>query len=66
MHGKLVSIDVATGAPVTKGQRLAVLEAMKMQHEILAQVDGTVAEVLAQAEAQVAAEDLILRIEPAA
>ncbi|MAV46644.1 MAG: ATP-grasp domain-containing protein [Alphaproteobacteria bacterium TMED89] len=66
MHGKLVSIDVATGALVTKGQRLAVLEAMKMQHEILAQVDGTVAEVLAQAEAQVAAEDLILRIEPTA
>jgi geranyl-CoA carboxylase alpha subunit len=36
---------------------------MKMQHEILAEVDGTVAEVPASAGVQVAADALLIRIE---
>jgi len=63
MHGKLLSVDVAPDAIVRKGDRLAVLEAMKMQHEILAEIDGTVVAVVAQADAQLAADDLIIEIE---
>ncbi len=63
MHGLLLSIDVAVGDEVAKGQRLGVLEAMKMQHEIAAAVDGVVSEVLATPGNQIAAGDLILSIE---
>jgi geranyl-CoA carboxylase alpha subunit len=45
---------------------LAVLEAMKMQHEITAAVDGVVREVCKQAGDQVAADEVILEIEVAA
>src|SRR5215510_6097784 len=34
MHGKLLVVLVATGDAVTKGQRLAVIEAMKMEHSL--------------------------------
>ncbi len=64
MHGRLISIDVDQGDAVAKGQRLAVLEAMKMQHEIVAQIDGQIVSVTATAGSQVAADDLILEIEP--
>jgi geranyl-CoA carboxylase alpha subunit len=63
MHGALLEVLVAVGDRVTRGTRLAVLEAMKMQHEILAEVDGTVAEVPASAGVQVAADALLIRIE---
>ena len=64
MHGQLVSVDVAVGDSVKVDARLAVLEAMKMQHEICASVAGTIIEVLVEEGAQVGAEDVILRIEP--
>ena len=64
MHGNLLDILVAAGDQVAKGDTLAVLEAMKMQHEILAEVDGVVASVPASAGMQVAADDLILEITP--
>ncbi|MEM7190479.1 MAG: biotin carboxylase N-terminal domain-containing protein [Pseudomonadota bacterium] len=62
MHGKLLAVYVAVGDAVKKGDRLAVLEAMKMQHEILAEVDGEVTSVVASADTQIAADDLILEI----
>jgi acetyl/propionyl-CoA carboxylase alpha subunit len=40
MHGKVLAIDVATGDVVAKGQRLAVIEAMKMEHALHAHGDG--------------------------
>ena len=46
MPGKVVSFAVKAGDTVTKGQPLAVLEAMKMEHTIAAPRDGTVAELL--------------------
>lgn len=63
MHGQLVAVDVAVGDKVEQGQRVAVLEAMKMQHECLAAVAGEVLSVAAQAGQQVAAGDLILIID---
>jgi geranyl-CoA carboxylase alpha subunit len=65
MHGLLLSVDVAAGDTVEAGQRLAVLEAMKMQHEITASVNGSVVELVATAGQQLAAGDLILTIEEA-
>ncbi len=63
MHGVLLEVDVEVGRVVAKGDRLAVLEAMKMQHEILAEVDGVVREVAAAVGQQIAADELILEIE---
>jgi 3-methylcrotonyl-CoA carboxylase alpha subunit len=64
MHGKLLAVSVAKGDAVHKGQRLAVLEAMKMEHALLAPFDGTVADVLATAGKQVAERAPILVIKP--
>jgi geranyl-CoA carboxylase alpha subunit len=63
MHGQLLSIDVETGASVCKGQRIAVLEAMKMQHELTAPGDGTVVDIAAVAGKQIGAGDLIMVLE---
>jgi geranyl-CoA carboxylase alpha subunit len=63
MHGQLLSIDVAAGDAVTKGQRIAVLEAMKMQHELIAPGDGAVVDVMAMAGKQIGAGDLIMMLE---
>jgi len=46
MPGKLLSFTVKAGDKVTRGQPLAVMEAMKMEHTIAAPADGTVAELL--------------------
>ncbi|MBE7366465.1 acetyl/propionyl/methylcrotonyl-CoA carboxylase subunit alpha [Ramlibacter pallidus] len=46
MPGKVVSFAVKAGDKVSKGQALAVMEAMKMEHTIVAPGDGTVAELL--------------------
>ncbi len=64
MHGRLLEICVAEGARVARGDRLAVLEAMKMQHQISAEVDGVVSAIFGKAGGQIAAEDLILEITP--
>ena len=62
MHGLLLEVMVSPGDKVVKGQTLAVLEAMKMHYEILAEVDGTVEEVSAVAGSQVAVDDLLIEI----
>jgi len=46
MPGKVVSFAVKAGDIVTKGQPLAVMDAMKMEHTIAAPMDGVVAELL--------------------
>jgi len=46
LPGVIISVDVKEGQSVKKGQKVAVLEAMKMENEIQADVDGTVAEIL--------------------
>src|SRR3954454_22058615 len=64
MHGKVLAIFVAAGANVAKGERVAVVEAMKMEHALLAPADGVVSEISAQIGAQVAEGAKILTIEP--
>ena len=45
MPGTILSINVQNGATVKKGDVLMILEAMKMENEIIAPCDGTVASV---------------------
>ena len=45
MPGKILKVNVSAGAAVKKGDVLCVLEAMKMENEICAPQDGTVATV---------------------
>ncbi len=63
MPGKVTSVEVAAGDTVTKGQRLLTLEAMKMEHGLVAPFDGVVAELAAVAGAQVQVEALLARIQ---
>ena len=46
MPGTILSVNVAPGQSVKKGDVLMVLEAMKMENEIMAPKDGTVTQVL--------------------
>ena len=64
MPGKVTAVEVSQGEKVSKGQRLLTLEAMKMEHGLTAQFDGTVAELSAQAGAQVGEGAVLARIEP--
>ena len=45
MPGNIISVNVKAGQAVKKGDVLLILEAMKMENEIMAPVDGTVASV---------------------
>lgn len=63
MHGTLTEVLVEPEGKVKHGTRLAVLEAMKMQHEILAGAEGTVSDIACEAGSQVAAGDLLFAIE---
>jgi 3-methylcrotonyl-CoA carboxylase alpha subunit len=64
MHGKVLAILVEPGAPVKRGQRLAIIEAMKMEHTLTAPIDGVVAEIGAVQDAQVAEGARIILIAP--
>jgi 3-methylcrotonyl-CoA carboxylase alpha subunit len=63
MPGRVVSVHVAVGQTVAEGDRLVVLEAMKMEHSMTAARDGVVAEVLVAAGDQVEAGAPLIRLE---
>ncbi|HZL61456.1 MAG TPA: biotin carboxylase N-terminal domain-containing protein [Pseudolabrys sp.] len=65
MHGKVLALLVEQGASVRRGQRLAIIEAMKMEHTLTAPIDGTVAEIAVAQDAQVAEGAKVMVIEPA-
>lgn len=46
LPGTILSVDVTPGQPVRRGQVLLILEAMKMENEIVAPCDGVVSEIL--------------------
>ncbi|KQN71194.1 acetyl/propionyl/methylcrotonyl-CoA carboxylase subunit alpha [Sphingomonas sp. Leaf62] len=62
MPGRIVAVTVAAGDRVTAGQRLVVLEAMKMEQALLSPFDGIVADLSAREGAQVAEGVLLVRI----
>ena len=45
MPGNILSVNVAAGDTVKRGQVLLILEAMKMENEIMAPCDGVIASV---------------------
>ncbi len=65
MPGLVKVLNAIAGQEVRKGDRLAVLEAMKMEHSLLAATDGVVAEVLVEEGAQVMAGAALVRLEEA-
>lgn len=63
MPGQVVAFRVNVGDVVKKGQPLAVIEAMKIEHTIFAPTDGTVVELLFKAGDLVADEDELLKLD---
>lgn len=63
MPGKILDIMVAEGDDVTKGQPVAILEAMKMENELKSPVDGTVVKIVAEVGQSVEKKTPILEIE---
>ena len=64
MPGKVIAVDVADGQQVKAGDRLMVLEAMKMEHALTAPFDGTVTELAAITGGQVQVEAVLCVVEP--
>ena len=60
MPGKILSVNVKPGDKVEAGDVLLILEAMKMQNEIMAPEDGTVSEVRVNAGDTVATGDVMV------
>ena len=60
MPGKILKVNVTAGQAVKKGDVLVVLEAMKMENEIQAPQDGTVASVDTSAGATVESGDVLV------
>ncbi|MET0370446.1 MAG: acetyl/propionyl/methylcrotonyl-CoA carboxylase subunit alpha [Sphingobium sp.] len=63
MPGRLIAVEVAPGDRVTRGQKLVTLEAMKMEHSLVAPFDGIVAELSAVEGGQVSEGALLAKIE---
>ena len=62
MPGTVLDVKVAQGASVKKGDIVVILEAMKMENEILAPCDGTVAQIVAGKGASVNSGDTLIVI----
>ncbi|MGT2741823.1 biotin/lipoyl-containing protein [Streptococcus plurextorum] len=60
MAGTILSVKVQAGQTVTKGQVVAILEAMKMENEILAPADGTVSQVFVTANQAVESDQALM------
>ena len=63
MPGLLTNISVKVGESVTAGQKLAAIEAMKMENTLVAVQDGVVAEICAKVGESLAVDQLIIRFE---
>ena len=63
MPGRVIVVDVALGDKVKKGQRLVVVEAMKMEQGLVAPFDGVITELKAVPNVQVAEGMLLARVE---
>ncbi len=62
LPGKIAMFHAEAGQKVTKGQVLVVLEAMKMEHALVASRDGVIAETYVQEGRQVKAADVLIRL----
>lgn len=62
MPGKIIDILVREGAQVLRGEPVVILEAMKMQNEIVSPVNGTVTRVSAKNNTNVMKDDTLVEI----
>ena len=62
MPGKIIDVLVREGATVVKGEPLVILEAMKMQNELISPVNGTIEKVFAKPNTNVMKDDLLIEI----
>ena len=63
MHGRVAALFVVEGDTVEAGQRLAVVEAMKMEHALTAPFAGVVRDLVSAVGEQVEMGERILRVE---
>lgn len=59
MPGTILSVNASAGSAVKAGDVLLVLEAMKMENDIVAPCDGTVKQILVQKGSTVATDDVL-------
>ncbi len=62
MPGTILDVKVSNGDTVSKGQVVMILEAMKMENDIVATCDGTVTSVMAVKGDQVDSGDVLVTI----
>ena len=62
MPGKIIDVLVREGSTVVRGEPVVILEAMKMQNEILSPVNGTIIKVSAKPNTNVMKDDLLVEI----
>jgi len=62
MPGKILNVNVSIGQSVKRGDSLVILEAMKMENEIVAPKDGTVASINVSVGVSVEAGDLLVSL----
>jgi 3-methylcrotonyl-CoA carboxylase alpha subunit len=62
MPGTVIAVSVSRGEPVTKGQPLAIVEAMKMEHTLIAPFDGEVSTVHVAPGNSVALDQLLVEV----
>jgi biotin carboxyl carrier protein len=64
MHGIIMDILVSPQARVKVGDCLIILEAMKMQHELIAPFEGFIGEIFVAVGQQVSIDHLLIEIKP--
>jgi biotin carboxyl carrier protein len=62
MPGKIIDVLVREGITVLRGEPVVILEAMKMQNEIISPVNGMVVKVMAKPNTNVMKDDILVEI----
>jgi biotin carboxyl carrier protein len=62
MHGRIVQIEAVDNDSVSAGQLLVIMEAMKMEHHLLAPSDTRIEQILVRAGDQVASGQILITL----
>ena len=64
MHGIIFDVKIKKNNKINKGDTLLILEAMKMQHEIISDIDGIIDDIVINKGSQVSTGDLLIKVIP--